>query len=110
MLCEVEPKRIVEAAELVEPRQEAKRHEHDLVDAHQVVEARGRCCCYTERHPMFLHGHPAEESGDIQISDMRSLFYRGETGQRNGDCSENVRKSIEVSIAVPKKGTFFFFF
>ncbi|CAM9567605.1 unnamed protein product [Ascophyllum nodosum] len=38
-LREVEAKRTAEAAELVERRQEVKRLEQDLVDAHQVVEA-----------------------------------------------------------------------
>ena len=48
-LREVEEKRIMEAAELVECRHKVKLLEQDIVDAHQW----GRCCCSTEGRPMF---------------------------------------------------------
>ena len=69
----------MEAAELVERRQEAKRLEQDLVDAHQqggaaAAQPKGAQCFDTDT--------PAEVSGDKQTLGVRSLFIEAKRGSR----------------------------
>ena len=71
-------KRTVEAAELVKRRQEAKRLEQDLVDAHQLGVAaaapqKGAQCFGTDTS--------AEESGNEQALGVRPLFIEAKRGR-----------------------------
>ena len=62
----------------MEYRLEMKRLEQDLVDAYQLVETGGRCCCCTEGRPMFLY----EQSRGKQTPHVRPLFMEAKRGRK----------------------------
>ena len=100
-LREVEAKSIVEAAELVERRPEAKCLEHDFVGAHQQG---GAAAAPPKGAQCFDTNTPAEESGDKQTLGVRPPFIKAKLGKTMRFAPRTLGQVSKDSLPCLKKG------
>ena len=91
----------MEAVEPIERRQEAKRLEQDLIDAHQqggdaAAPPKGAQCFDTDT--------PAEESGDKQTLGVRTLFMEANRGRAMRFAPRTLGQVSRYSLSCSRKG------